>query len=505
MKKFAYILIALLPVLSPESRAQSTADSLLEQIADKTLALRIRLYDFWRLNGPDPATGSFYGTLNGQGNPGSDNSKWLLAQSRHLYSFSLYYEKVSREEEVKTICDNLYQFMNTYLLDSASHEYYFRTNASGNVIDDSHQSYPESYTIQALTAYSRSFGDTLAAEEALKCFKALDRRIHDSIHGGYDQSLEPNYLIAGEKQTGTQMHLLEAIASLYELTNDSLASVRLEEMINITAHKIIRPEGYVRHEFYRDWTPIDYDAFNIGHCMGITWSLYDAIQILAPEDSTDLIAIVRKLGDTTLAYGYDTDFGGFYEQATIDGGISAASKTWWVQADGLLALYRLYTLTGDVAYLRKLDQTLNRIIYLQLSVSGEWYWSVDELGNPTNTTDMCSEWKGSFHTMRSMIFLSTLLEEYSSGVPYEIHPLSGTVSEGISVQVRPVPFNNELIVESASCKLDRISLYDASGRLWIETLPSGNTARLHVANLPHGVYVLTGMGRDGGFVRVVRK
>jgi cellobiose epimerase len=373
-----------------------------------------QLFNFWLKYGPDTTFGGFYGTLDENGNPNKPYTKGIIAQSRHLWAFSTWYELKGPSQEVKSICQNLYKFIIANFYDRDSHEFYWMTNKKGKVKDPMKRLYSNSFAILGLSAYAKAFGDSVAVEYALQCFRAIDKRAHDEVHGGYDQSGEPEWVTnkGATKETNTHIHLLESFTALYEVTKDALVKERLEEMLRIVAFKLPQPKGYVHLQFKADWTPVNDPVVSYGHDLETAWLIYDAARVLDQCNDNNIIKQVIKIGTLSGNEGFDTMNGGYYSTGIPDNKVTDFSKVWWVQAEALNGLLRLYLLTGEPQWLEKFEKTLSWIEQYQVNKkTGEWYYSADEKGNPTSTTDMGNFWKASYHDLRAMMFLDMWIKE----------------------------------------------------------------------------------------------
>jgi len=118
----------------------------------------------------------------------------------------------------------------------------------------------------------------------------------------------------------------------------------------------------------------------------------------------------RGLVDWAIRYGYDARLGGLYDYATPTGTVVSDVKTWWNQAELLGALAFLYRLTGDQAYLARLEHHLAFIERYQLdSEYGEWYPVLLADGSVRPGRDgepkgaKGSRWKSPYHVMQGLV------------------------------------------------------------------------------------------------------
>lgn len=389
----------------------------LQTIDGRVNQLGERIFKFWLINGPDKLNGGFYGTLDENGNPCEPYDKGIIAISRHLWAFSSWYEFKEPSKEVKSICENLYKFIITNFYDSKSKEFYWMTDQKGKVKDSKKRLYSNSFAILGLSEYAVAFGDRVASEYALQCFRAIDKRAHDQVFGGYDQSNEPDW-IQGEgavKETNTQIHLLESFTALYAATKDSVVKARLEELLYIVAFKLPQPQGNVRLQFKADWTPVNDPVISYGHDLETAWLIYDAARVLNKTSDKSIINQVLKIGTFSGIEGYDSINGGYYATGIPNKKVTDFSKTWWVQAEALNGLLRLYFLTSQSKWLDKIEKTLSWIENFQVNKkTGEWYWAIDDKGKLVATSEMGNFWKASYHNLRAAMFVDKWIKESGS-------------------------------------------------------------------------------------------
>jgi cellobiose epimerase len=400
---------------SDGQKMESERINRLKSIQARVNDLGNQIFSFWNKYGTDTVYGGFFGTLDEKGFSKKPYDKGVIAQSRHLWAFSTWYEMKEQSKEVKAVCHNLYKFIIAGFYDRTSREFCWMTNREGEVNDPMKRLYSNSFAILGLSAYARVFKDPVAAEYAMQCFRAIDKRAHDSLNGGYFQTDEHEWVTAkgAVKETNTHIHLLESFTALYEVTRDKLVKERLEEMLRIVAFKLPQPKGYVHLQFMADWTPVDKPVVSYGHDLETAWLIYDAARVLGKCSDRDIMNQVIKMGTLSGNEGLDTVYGGYYSSGIPNYKVTDFSKVWWVQAEALNGLFRLYSLTGETQWLEKLDKTLSWIERCQVNKStGEWYYSADEHGNPTSTTDMGNFWKASYHDLRAMMFLNLWINEY---------------------------------------------------------------------------------------------
>lgn len=376
-----------------------------------------RVIAFWKQHGPDREFGGFHGTLDRKGAPVAPTDKGVIQTARHLWTFSMLAARRGEDHETRALADSAYRFLIDHFRDRRDGEFYFTVSRQGKPLNTKKQLYAESFAIFALAEYAAAFASSDARDHALACFRSIDARAHDAVHGGYDQRKDPGWMTAGaEKDTNTHIHLLEAFTRLLRSAEDPLVRTRLEELARVTATKLLQPSGYVHKEFKRDFAPHGEPAVSYGHDIETAWLLLDALDALGLGGDAALTQAALTMGANAALAGFDSVNGGFFEEGNVGAEPRKREKIWWVQAEALPGLFRLYQLTGEVGYLDQLERTLSFIERFQSDAEyGGWYWGVTPEGALGPRGDKKGEeWKASYHDTRALVFTSDWIAEYVS-------------------------------------------------------------------------------------------
>lgn len=394
--------------ITPELRRR------LETIHQRIHYLGEDVIAFWKSNGPDKEHGGFYGRLDRTGKHIPSADKSLIQQVRHLCAFSLWYRFREKTPEIKSIADNLYAFIIPHFYDSENKDFFYKVTHNGILRDSRKMLYAESFAIYCLSEYAISFNNMEAADYALNCFRSIDKRLHDSVNGGYDQSNDPRGLPEGvAKETNTHMHLLESFASLYEATGDILVKQRLEELLNVFMKKILQPGNYCHTVFSLNWTPIDRPVIEYGHDLQTAWLMMNAARVLGRMNDPAIIKVVLAMGLNSSEKGLDSEKGGYFYAGEPAGKITENHKEWWVEAESLSGLWWMYQLTGDTVQLDYLERTVDWIEnYQRDSEYGEWFARINADNSISGGDYKGSEWKTSYHTTRALVFVNRWISNH---------------------------------------------------------------------------------------------
>jgi mannobiose 2-epimerase len=138
-----------------------------------------------------------------------------------------------------------------------------------------------------------------------------------------------------------------------------------------------------------------------GHDLENGRLLLEACEALGLPEAP-LFDLCRAFFAHALRFGFDRRQGGFFKGGPFNGPADERQKVWWVQAEGLLSALELYRRTGDPAYFRCFELTLDWIVTRQVDWDGgEWHAEITEAGMAQGVK--VGPWKGPYHSGRAAI------------------------------------------------------------------------------------------------------
>jgi len=394
--------------------------------------LENELLPFWIARMKDESNGGYLTHYDKNGKDSGEDEKSLIAQTRCLYTISSAYRAGYGKDKFLSLARHGADFLLDKMWDREYGGFYWMMDRKGNIKIDQKIIYGQCFAIYSLSEYTLATGDPRGLEYAGKVFDMLQKYCVDTMYGGYWEMFHRDWILCGPGSQGgdrktldVHMHLMEAITTLYECTNQEVHRRKLLEDIDLLINRFLHPVYKTGiPQFYKDWTVAPQIKFDIiwgwdrfseegqkgnatdntcfGHNAEFAWLLIHALHILKinPEVYKDLL---RTIFDHTVNNGIDNEFGGVYVEGPHSGGVYDKEKEFWQQAEVLTALLDAYILFGDEKYWDAY-KNVHRFVFDKVINKGvgEWYPLLSRRGEPV-WTHMGHSWKINYHTVRSMI------------------------------------------------------------------------------------------------------
>jgi len=374
---------------------------------------------FWIDHARDQQYGGILGRLDRQGRPTDYGNKSVVLISRSLWSFSEAYRRYP-DPAYQNMAVECLRFLRDKMWDKEHGGYYFMVSREGKIVDSTKQLNPMSYVMEGLAEYALAFHDNQAANEALELFRVIDQHAHDNRYGGYriaftaDWQFIENYKDGpnaagsfGRKSFDWHLGLVEALATLYDITGDTQVKARLEELLDLFVNKIIDSDtGYGRYYFHDDWTVADHDGDSkeseYGLDLEASWLIVEAAQRVDRQQDPKISRASLALVDHALRYGFDQQNGGVYRYGPATQPATNRNMEWWQQCEALVAFVNAYQLTGDPKYWRAFQ--LEARFFMDRFVDhqyGEVYTALFHDGKIDDTK--VDPWKAPYHVTRACL------------------------------------------------------------------------------------------------------
>ena len=379
-----------------------------------------KILPFWtRL--VDAENGGFYGWVDKDLIVNKAAHKGCILNSRILWTYATA-ARVLGDASYLTQARHALAFMDRFE-DKERGGVYWSVTAAGEPLDRTKHTYCQAFAIYGLAAYMRAAGEqdahyAEARDRALRLFEVIEGPCSDE--GGYGEAFEPDFSPVGNEKLSdnpklmergevasrtmnTLLHVLEAYAELYRALPEERVRKAGVKCLERFLHVMYTPAARRLEVFFdKDYRSL-LDMQSYGHDIEGSWLMWDAVEtLLPPSERAPYRDMCLTLAEAVTERAF-TDHG--LENEIVEGEVEH-TRIWWVQAETLLGLDNAYRLSGDERYQQlALTQwaTIQRMI-VDPRPSGEWYWSVQPDGTPTDKP-IVEEWKCPYHNGRMCLRL----------------------------------------------------------------------------------------------------
>jgi mannobiose 2-epimerase len=390
---------------------------------------------FWMEHGIDREYGGAMGWLDREGNHIAPGTKSVAQQGRLLWALSQAYRRYP-DPLYEDAASHIRVFLRDRMRDSARGGYYWLVSREGALLDGMKLLNPMAYVLEGLAEYAQAFHNTDALQEAFDLFEVMERHAHDNVHGGYQVAFTEDWQLLGDYQSGPRIsstacvspvdevhpvladshgrkssdwHLgiLEAYATLYDVTGEAAVGKRLGELLDIFAHAVIDlQQGYARLYFTQDWKVSDREGDSTRCLYGLdleaSWLMTEAARLLGRPEDREVRRAALAMVDHALRDGFDYQLGGLYLEGPAAGPADKKRKEWWQQAEALVGFLNAWQMTGDAKYGEAFEHEARYVLDSFTDHDfGDWYAAID----PDGTVDAtkAGPWRGPYHATRACL------------------------------------------------------------------------------------------------------
>ncbi len=371
------------------------------------------ILSYWIEKAQDLENGGLIGEIDNSNQSALEASKSAIMHTRVLWTFSEAYHLLKDKEYLK-MADCIYEYILQYFLDDQQGGIFWELDYKGQVINSRKQIYAQAFAIYALSSYYQITGNKEALTTAIALFEKIETYSFDAERNGYLEALDRGWLLMEDfrlsekdenapKTMNTHLHILEAYTNLYRIWENPRLEYALENMIRVYLTKIIQSDTHFGLFFDLDWKVSNRNV-SYGHEIEGSWLLYEAAEVLG---NANLLSEVRevsvKLASLTANEGL-LDGYAVLEEFVEGSGIRDNSFHWWPQAEAVVGFYNAYQLTQDDQYLTIAKRIWEFIqLYVIDHQNGEWFWHVNEEGEPLDDKYKVGFWKAPYHNGRTCI------------------------------------------------------------------------------------------------------
>ena len=250
-----------------------------------------------------------------------------------------------------------------------------------------------------------------------KLYELIESKMRDEL--GYKEAFDENFHeidneklsengVMASKTMNTLLHVFEAYTELYRVDKNPVVKEKIMWMMDLIAEKIYNPELHRQEVFFDEkWNTI-IDLHSYGHDIETAWLVDRSVEVIAEKKyeekmtpiTLDLVRQVSKLA-----------FNGESLSNECEKGVDDTNRVWWVQAETVVGFLNAAEKCGKdteegqkyLASAKAVWEFIKAHVIDQrdgYTAGREWYWLVDEKGNPYTDRPIVEPWKCPYHNGR---------------------------------------------------------------------------------------------------------
>ena len=376
-----------------------------------------QLIPFWE-NLKDEEWGGFYGWMDSDLTLHKDAIKGCILNNRILWFFSNAYLMFG-DEKLMECADHAYAFLKAHCYDRERGGVYWSLDYKGNVVDSTKHTYNQGFAVYALSTYYRASGNKEALRIAESIVNTIEEKCFDEY--GYREAQSVDFVpvdndklsengVMADRTMNTLLHVLEAYTEYYYVTKEPRVGKKLRWILDLIADKIYNPVLHRQEVFFDKNMNSLIDLHSYGHDIETAWLTDRTLAVLGDEAYTEKITpILRDFEREVYRVAYKKhSLANECERGKVD-----ERRIWWVQAESVVGFYNAYQKTGDQKYLEAAADIWGfiRDHVIDHRRGGEWFWNVDENGEPEWKRPIVEPWKCPYHNGRMCMEMIRRLEE----------------------------------------------------------------------------------------------
>ena len=362
---------------------------------------------FWK-SLRDDEYGGYYGWMDYDLKLDKKAVKGCILNSRILWFFSNAYTLL-KDESLLEEAKHGFAFMKEHCMDKENGGIFWSIKYNGEPEDTTKHTYNQAFAIYALSSYYEASGDEEALNMAKGLFRIIEERCTDDI--GYKEALDKEFHeiendklsengVIAQKTMNTLLHVFEAYTELYRVAKLPEVKERLKWIMDTFAQKVYNPKLHRQEVFFDAKMNSIIDLHSYGHDIETAWLIDRGVEVLGEKEYEEKMTPITK--DLT-AQIYKIAFDGHSLANECEKGVVNTHRIWWVQAETVVGFLNGWKMNPDKPEYLEAAQNEWEFIkeYVIDKRSGsEWFWAVDENGNPYPGRPIVEPWKCPYHNGR---------------------------------------------------------------------------------------------------------
>lgn len=364
----------------------------------------------------DNENGGYYGWMDYEHKIDKKAVKGCILNSRITWFFANAYTLL-KDESLLEEARHGFAFLKNHCWDKVNGGVFWSVKYDGIPEETLKHTYNQAFSIYALSSFYEASGDKEALEMAYTLYELIESKMRDEL--GYKEAFDESFHeidneklsengVMASKTMNTLLHVFEAYTELYRVDQKLEVKEKLMWMMDLISEKIYNPELHRQEVFFDEkWNSI-IDLHSYGHDIETAWLVDRSVEVIGEkkyEDkmtpiTLDLARQVKKLA-----------FNGESLSNECEKGVDDTNRVWWVQAETVVGFLNAAEKCGKESQEGKEYLEAARAVWEFIKdhvidkrggyESGrEWYWLVDQNGNPYNNKPIVEPWKCPYHNGR---------------------------------------------------------------------------------------------------------
>ncbi|WP_434481719.1 AGE family epimerase/isomerase [Paenibacillus glycanilyticus] len=368
------------------------------------------ILSFWLKHSLSEQDGGFIGRMTNDLKVQATADKLLVLNARLLWTFAAAYRRYKTPDYLE-VADRAYRYLMDRFYDREHGGFYWLLNDKGEPVQTKKQIYGQAFVIYAFSEYVRACPNDEVLQQAVRLFEQIERYSYDPEYKGYIEALDCNWQetedlslsstdLNEKKSMNTHLHVLEAYTNLYRVWPVEQLRKKQAELIVTMIEKIVDEQsGHFKLFFDEQWHSKSHEI-SYGHDIEGSWLLLEAAEVLGDEPLISRAeSVALAMAQAVYEEGVDTD-GAVVNEAGPNGWTDT-DKIWWPQAEAVVGFLNAYQLSGKEHFLQAAYRTWRFIDrYIVDKANGEWFWKVNQAGEPSLEAMKIDSWKCPYHNGR---------------------------------------------------------------------------------------------------------
>jgi mannobiose 2-epimerase len=387
----------------------ASADKGIPDLRDHVLT---HVLPFWERHSIDRDHGGFITHLARDGTITDSSAKFLVMQTRMIYSFACGFDLGGPADWLKLAGQGV-DFLLRHFRDPVHDGWYWSTFRDGRARQVAKRTYGHAFCVLALAEYARVSGERRALAAAVHTWSLISSFLWDAENEGAIEACDRAWRgTDNSHRMGTHLHVLEALLALSTATSDDRFLPPIRSICDLLVTRMVEAHHQCGLEYFSpDWQHDAIRSRNLadyGHNLEAAWLL---LRVHQQEDVPAYRDTARQFLDYCLRFGLDRVHGGVFSHGPVGQTASAREKIWWVQCEAMAAFLLGHLVFSDPEYWHAFQQVASFCMtHLHDPEHGEWFSSTEEHGAP-GRTDKGSGWKAAYHVTQACCYAQQYLSE----------------------------------------------------------------------------------------------